>query len=46
MKVLVAGANGNTARRLVRSLVSGGHEVRGLVRKEEQTPEVSPMVMP
>jgi len=40
MKVLVAGANGNTARRLVRSLVSGGHEVRGLVRKEEQTQNV------
>lgn len=36
MKVLVAGANGQTARQLVRMLVKDGHEVRGLVRKEEQ----------
>jgi uncharacterized protein YbjT (DUF2867 family) len=36
MKVLVAGANGKTARRLVRMLVGDGHAVRGLVRKEEQ----------
>lgn len=36
MKVLVAGAAGNTARRLVRQLVENGHEVRGLVRKEQQ----------
>lgn len=40
MKVLVAGAHGKTARRLVRMLVEGGHEVRGLVRKEEQMPDV------
>ena len=40
MKVLVAGAHGKTARRLVRILVEGGHEVRGLVRKEEQLPDV------
>lgn len=40
MKVLVAGANGNTARRIVRGLAREGHEVRGLVRKEEQTPNV------
>ena len=40
MRVLVAGANGNTARRIVRGLVNGGYEVRGLVRKEEQTPNV------
>lgn len=40
MKVLVAGAHGNTARRLVRFLVGGGHEVRGLVRKREQFPDV------
>ncbi len=40
MKVLVAGANGNTARRLVRGLASAGHEVRGLVRKEEQAQNV------
>ena len=40
MKVLVAGAHGKTARRLVRMLVDDGHEVRGLVRKEEQLPDV------
>ncbi len=40
MKVLVAGARGKTARSLVRLLAEGGHEVRGLVRKEEQLPEV------
>lgn len=40
MKVLVAGAHGNTARRLVRMLVESGHEVRGLVRKEEQLADV------
>src|ERR687883_1241143 len=40
MKVLVAGAHGKTARRLVRMLADGGHEVRGLVRKEEQMPDV------
>src|SRR3712207_1566380 len=40
MKVLVAGAHGKTARRLVRMLAEGGHEVRGLVRKEEQLPDI------
>ncbi|CAA9410977.1 MAG: hypothetical protein AVDCRST_MAG22-1874 [uncultured Rubrobacteraceae bacterium] len=40
MKVLVAGAHGKTARRLVRTLVEGGHEVRGLVRKEDQLPDL------
>jgi uncharacterized protein YbjT (DUF2867 family) len=40
MIVLVAGANGKTARSLVRMLVEDGHKVRGLVRKEEQLPEV------
>lgn len=40
MKVLVAGAHGKTARRLVRMLVEDGHEVRGLVRKAEQTDDV------
>jgi nucleoside-diphosphate-sugar epimerase len=40
LKVLVAGARGKTARSLVRMLAEGGHEVRGLVRKEEQLPEV------
>ena len=40
MKVLVAGAHGKTARRLVRILREDGHEVRGLVRKEEQMPDI------
>jgi uncharacterized protein YbjT (DUF2867 family) len=40
MKVLVAGAHGKTARRLVRMLAENGHEVRGLVRKEEQMPDI------
>lgn len=40
MKVLVAGANGQTARQLVRMLVEDGHEVRGLIRKEEQMQNV------
>ena len=40
MKVLVAGAHGKTTRRLVRILTEDGHEVRGLVRKEEQMPDV------
>ena len=40
MKVLVAGAHGKTARRLTRTLVERGHEVRGLVRREEQLADV------
>ncbi|MGB3634650.1 MAG: SDR family oxidoreductase [Rubrobacteraceae bacterium] len=40
MKVLVAGANGQTARQLVRMLVENGHEVRGLIRKEDQMQNV------
>jgi uncharacterized protein YbjT (DUF2867 family) len=40
MIVLVAGANGKTARSLVRMLVEEDHPVRGLVRKEEQLSEV------
>src|SRR5919202_7099579 len=40
MNVLVAGAHGKTARRLVRILTEEGHEVLGLVRKEEQMPDV------
>lgn len=40
MKVLVAGAHGKTARLLVRMLVEAGHEVRGLIRKQEQTADV------
>ena len=36
MKVLIAGANGQIARRLARVLRDGGHEVRGLIRSPEQ----------
>src|SRR5680860_167158 len=36
MKVLIAGAAGITARRLVKQLVKNGHDVRGLVRKQQQ----------
>jgi nucleoside-diphosphate-sugar epimerase len=43
MRVLVAGANGKTASRIVRGLVREGHEVRGLVRREEQLPNVEEM---
>ncbi len=38
--MLVAGAHGKVARRLVRMLAEDGHEVLGLVRKEEQVPDV------
>lgn len=40
MKVVIAGAAGKTARHLVKKLIRNGHEVRGLVRKEEQFPIV------
>jgi uncharacterized protein YbjT (DUF2867 family) len=40
VRVLIAGAHGKTARRLTRMLVEDGHEVRGLVRKEEQTGDI------
>jgi uncharacterized protein YbjT (DUF2867 family) len=40
VRVLIAGAHGKTARRLVRMLVADGHGVRGVVRKEEQTGDV------
>ena len=40
MRVLVAGAHGKTARHLVRMLAGSGHEVRGLVRKEDQLADV------
>ena len=41
MRVLIAGSHGKTARRLTRILVGEGHEVRGLVRKEDQTGDVT-----
>ena len=36
MKVLVAGANGNTGRLLIQYLKADGHEPYGLIRKEDQ----------
>ncbi len=36
MRVLVAGANGNTGFRLVRLLAGGGHEVRAMIRDPAQ----------
>lgn len=36
MKVLVAGANGNTGRLLIQNLKSDGHEPYGMIRKEKQ----------
>lgn len=38
MRVLVAGSNGNTGKRIVRLLVAEGHEVRAMVRDEDQMP--------
>lgn len=40
MKVVVAGASGNTAKRLLKRLAERGHETRGLVRKEEQLRQI------
>lgn len=40
MRVLVAGAAGNTGKRIVRRLLERGHEVRALARKAEQLPEL------
>ncbi|WP_047864812.1 SDR family oxidoreductase [Rubrobacter aplysinae] len=40
MKVAVAGAAGNTASRLLVRLAGRGHQVRGLVRREEQLSRV------
>ena len=41
MKVLVAGSNGNTGKRIVRLLVERGHEVRAMVRDEDQMSRAS-----
>ena len=37
MRVLVIGANGTTGRLLTEQLAASGHDVRGMVRKQEQT---------
>jgi uncharacterized protein YbjT (DUF2867 family) len=38
MKVLVAGANGQIGRHLIRMLAEGGHDVRAMIRDEDQAP--------
>lgn len=40
VEVLIAGAAGNTAKRIIRRLAEEGHQVRGIIRKEEQFSEV------
>ena len=40
MKVLVAGANGQVGQHIVRLLAEAGHEVRALIRSEDQAPEM------
>ncbi len=41
MNILLAGANGTTARHLVKRLAKAGHHVRGAVRKPEQIQTVN-----
>ncbi|WP_093212356.1 SDR family oxidoreductase [Sediminibacillus albus] len=40
MKVLVAGANGHTGRLILQYLVERGHDAYGMVRQEQQAPEL------
>ena len=40
MKVLVAGANGQVGQHIVRILAEGGHEVRAMIRDEDQAPRL------
>ena len=40
MRVLVAGANGQVGQHVVRLLARAGHEVRGLIRSEDQAPTI------
>ena len=42
MKILVAGATGQTGRRIVQELVEKGMEVRALVRDEAKAKEILP----
>lgn len=43
MKITIAGASGQIARLLHPILISGGHDVRGLVRKKDQIEELESM---
>ena len=38
MRVLIAGANGQVGQHIVRFLAEGGHEVRAMIRDEDQAP--------
>ena len=40
MRVLVAGANGQVGQHIVRFLAEGGHEVRAVIRNEDQVPRL------
>lgn len=46
MKVLVTGANGKTGKLVVAQLLSSGHEVTGLIRKEKQAVQLSAQGVP
>lgn len=40
MRVLIAGANGKIGKHLVRMLAENGHDVRAMIRAEEQAPGI------
>ncbi|MDP8950657.1 MAG: NAD(P)H-binding protein, partial [Actinomycetota bacterium] len=40
MRVLVAGANGQVGKHIVRRLAERGHEVRAMIREESRAPEL------
>ena len=46
MKVLVIGANGNTATRVVRSLIKSSHDPVAMIRDPEQRPKFDEMGVP
>jgi uncharacterized protein YbjT (DUF2867 family) len=46
MKVLIIGANGNTAKRIIRRLVSGPHDPVAMIRSAQQRPEFDALGVP